>query len=55
MTIRFQIDLEAPHDDTRKKATRRLRALLKMAWRAFRLRCVGCRQHDESTDDEAAE
>jgi hypothetical protein len=49
MTHRFTIDLESPRDDSRDKATRRLRAFLKMAWRAFRLKCVGCREHDKTT------
>ncbi len=37
---RYQITLTAPATMTAEESTRRLRAFLKMAWRAFGLRCT---------------
>jgi hypothetical protein len=48
----FQITLRAPRDADDATAIRALRAILKIAWRRFRLRAVDVRQ---IPDREAAE
>jgi hypothetical protein len=47
----FHITLRAPRDADNASAVRALRAVLKVAWRRFRLRAVDVREIPDPPDD----